>query len=213
MTDPITSAGLVKWLEALKSVPWVVTLTIAITGALFCFVPILTTLVGTTGFIIAAVAAVFFFVFFAVQMLEKIVTAIYKAKPDKIFFLTPVDSRCHWSGTVKDGRFLLQIVASITVKNRSKDRLILTKARLVKPTIQDEMVNCFMSIVGSEKSFLVANSTAVVQIGLTLFAKKHVPRGDLDAVIGMLNDDGVEERVKLRLKDVNATTSVTGRQK
>jgi hypothetical protein len=162
-------------------------------------------MVGTTGVIIAAIAAVLFSVYFLVQMLEKIVTAVSKPKPDKVFFLTPVDSRCFWNRTLKEGgRYLLQVNASITVKNRSRDRLILTKARLVKPKIQDEMVNCCMSIVGSDKSFLVANSTAVVQIGLTLFTKGHVREGDLDAVIGILNDDGIEEEVKLRLKNINA---------
>jgi hypothetical protein len=196
-----------KWvtdfLNSLQSMPWWVSLSLAILGYLVAFVPFFSVLVDGWNPIVL-LAAIFFSLIFVFQMVDLAGRHIFHlARRQKVFHLTEVDGACFWRhAPIGHNELGLSIRINCIVKNKSSEPLHLLKARCIRPNFGGEVVmNQVQMMVARNQSWSIPpNSTATVLANIILKVQKEWPRGDIQALIGVLNDDGIEETVKVTLK-------------
>lgn len=179
-------------------------MSLAITGYIVYAVSLFSTLVGKKWIPAVLLAAIFFSIFFVLQMFDLLARHVFHmARRQKVFHLTEVDGACFWRhapfGNNERG---LSIRINCIVKNKSGEPLHLLKARCIRPNFGGEVVmNQVQMMVARNRSWSIPpNSTASVVANIILKAKKELPPGDIQAVVGILNDDGIEETVKVTLK-------------
>jgi hypothetical protein len=227
--DPVNSASAgAKVLSAMKDAPLWALLAVTLSLGAFIFIPQFALLVApsTLAWIrfLTVVTAIFGCSRGASILITKIAASFPHRKPSPPFHLTPVLNQCLWNTAKQpDGSTLTQITAHLTAKNMSTYPLALLSARLIKPRI-DGAVSDNMILIRAVDSRLYGTahiSQHIIPPGATLPVSAHImirgiPRqkdGPMDAVLGIIDDEGRELRVQLRLICANSVAPASTQAK
>lgn len=213
---PVDVGTASKFIEAIKDLPsWLLT-ALAVAANLLLFAPFLSgglppevrpwVLVAAVLF---TILAVFKWVSVAMGALRAI-RASRKAK--KTFHLTPIAQRCVWSVHKQpDDSMTTQIGADFVVKNQTAGPLGLVGVRLIKPAIKGEVLQESIMVRAPRGNLygMAYASDYRIPVGMALPARldmtiRGIPRqaeGEaLDVILGIKDDDGNEQRVKVTCK-------------
>jgi hypothetical protein len=203
-------------LEVLKDLPLWLLAGIAGAAGLLLFVPTFATAapVGArpwivlTGVIFAALATAR-----AVGLLvQRWPSWRASAAARRRFHVTALPQESHWSYAKQaDDSIVTQISARLFIKNRTASPLALVKARLIRPTIRGEILHDEIAIRSVERNVYgtaVASGYAIPPYmslpASAILLVRGVPRrklgSEVRAVIGVIDDEGLEERIALKLR-------------
>jgi len=137
------------------------------------------------------------------------------------FHMTALTQQSHWSSaTQSDDSTVTQISAKLLVKNRTANPLTLVKARLIRPRIRGETLHDDVFVRAAERDMYgtAADSRSTIPPHMSLPAIvtlliRGVPQrklgGQVRAIIGVIDDEGHEERVELNPCVVSPPQAVT----
>jgi hypothetical protein len=194
----------IKFLSALKSTPWWLSLAIAIVALLTFFIPSLA-VVAASWLPAVIVIAILFGLIFVFQMIDLGVKSIVKhPRRTKRFHITPEEgiTKCYWTCTEQaDKSWVMQLVARCVVKNLMDEPLILLKAKCVRPKLPGEVVQTIMP-----HNMFDPRSTAEMFFAITIRMTAGFPRGNINAVIKLIDDAGHENSTKFLYRDAQSVT-------
>jgi hypothetical protein len=216
-----TGIGVMRFLNAVKDLPLWLLAALAITIDIFVLVPKLSADVSNEG----KPWLVFSAILFTVLAFARAISVglqfwrSWAASRDarRTFHLTPIKHQCLWSVSKQsDDSFVTQIVGHFTVRNRTQVPLGLVTARLIKPRVRGEVLQDIVSVRAPDRNIYgtMHVSGYVIPPGMTLPCSVAILiRGQLDAkssdtltaTLGIVDDSGNEQRVKVPLKGVAAT--------
>jgi hypothetical protein len=136
------------------------------------------------------------------------------ANASRTAHITPINQQCHWSSAKqKDGSTTTQISAHLSVKNLVEVPLGLARARLLRPRIRGEILAEMVTVrepngpmYGSAHAsgYRIPSRTALPAHVVLII--RGVPRcaadQDLPVVLGISDDDGNEQRIRVLCKGV-----------
>lgn len=211
--------SLAKTLEALKDFPlWLLT-AVAVALGLFLLVPELSTNLPKTykpWFVLSAVLFIVLAIFRGVSVgFQWWRSWRISVAARRTFHLTPIDAQCFWSATRQsDDSVVTQIAARFIVKNRTPAPLNLISARVIRPVIRGEVIQKTVLVRAPEGTSYGSAQFAghAIPPGSTLPAAVDIlirgspklsPADTLRIKLGIVDDDGNEQRVWIALKGLS----------
>jgi hypothetical protein len=220
LMTPVESGGFAKFIETVKDLPaWLLT-SLAVSDAILLFSPQVNRELPAESRPWLVAGAVVFGVMATFKWSSVAVAAAkawrLSAKVPKTFHLTPIAQLCHWSITRQaDGSYVTQISARFSAKNQSDHPIGLLPPRVIKPSIRGEIVEAMLT-VRQQHGHMHGTAHASdhrIAPGTTLPAQSVVmirgtPRrkqgSDLDVTLGISDEDGNEQRVRILCRGITA---------
>jgi len=128
------------------------------------------------------------------------------------FHVTAEVQQSFWSSAKQaDGSIVTQVVARLTVKNRTDEALGLSRVRLIKPRVRGEVVHEDVSVraVGRNMYGTAAHSGYLIPPKMVVPASASVmirgvpwrkPKNEIRVKIGISDDEGYEQIVVLKMR-------------
>lgn len=212
-----------KFVEAIKDLPsWLLT-ALAVAANVLLFVPFVAAGLSAEFRPWVIVASVVFTLLALFKWISigtgAVHTSMASRKARKTFHLTPIAQHCRWSVAKQgDDSMVTQITADFLVKNQTAAPIGLVGVRLLKPTIKGEVVHDSI-LVREPHGNMYGTAYASdhrIPPGAALPAHlllriRGVPRVDqqnpLVVVLGVADEDGHEQRVRVSCKGIPAPTN------
>ena len=130
------------------------------------------------------------------------------------FFISPIEQQCHWGISKQaDGSYITQFSARCLIKNRSRELLYPTNARVIRPRIRGEVIpNPTIFIEGRDRrtygsagisgNYIPRGGTRPVSCVIMIRGRPRQKSGPMLATIEIADADGHHERVKTRFQYV-----------
>jgi hypothetical protein len=160
----------------------------------------------------------------AVEMLFEQIPVWKKAREERRrFHVTAEPQQSFWSSSKQaDGSIVTQVVARVTVKNRTNEPLGLAHVRLVKPRIRGEIVHEDVSVRAVSRNIYgtAAHSGHVIPPKTVLPASASVmirgvpwrkPKNEIRVKVAISDDEGYEQIVVFKMRVMSAGPATPAR--
>ncbi len=222
MTPPEGAKSMANFMEVVKDLPaWLLT-AFAVVAGLLLFVPQINGELPKDYRPWLVIGFVLFGVLAGVKWITVLVVAwrarSAEAKARKTFYATPIAQHCYWSVAKQpDDSLVTQIVADLAVKNQSAAPIGLMRARVIKPRIGGEVLHDMITVreqhghmhgTAYVSGYRVPPGTLLpARVVVMIRGKPCRSEGeDLLVVLGISDDDGHEQRVKVVCKCMRKPT-------
>jgi hypothetical protein len=216
--DPATANLGTKILTAIKEWPVWILFAIALSLTVILAVPYLQAAVPISAalLICAAVVAWIFFIARATQPTVAAIMGYLQRREQKHFFISPIEQQCDCGISKQpDGSYITQFSAHCLIKNRSRELLYPTNARIVRPRIRGEVIpNPTIFIEGHDRrtygsagmsgNYIPRGATRPVSCIIMIRGRPRQKFGAIFATIEINDADGHRQRVKARFQYVGA---------
>jgi hypothetical protein len=222
--EPISTSGttFAKILSGIKDLPLWLLSAVALTLIIFLYVPALSGDVPKDARPWIVFIGLLFTVLAGCRFVSVLI-AYYRAhraamESHRTFYLTPIAHECRWGGMEqRDGSMTTQISGRFMAKNRTEQPLYPLKVRLIRPKIGELMQE--LLLIQSTKGNLYGTAQVsgnyipprmILPVAITLIFK-GLPRrktGEMGATLAFTDEEGNEQRVKVRLKPFNSAEPV-----
>lgn len=213
MTVEQGAGAATKALAVLKDVPLWLLSGLAVAAGILLWIPGLVPLAVRLWFIGGGITFGVLAVARAIEMLLERIPAWKKMRNERRrFHVTAEVQQSFWSSAKQaDGSIVTQVVARLTVKNRTDEALGLSRVRLIKPRVRGEVVHEDVSVraVGRNMYGTAAHSGYLIPPKMVLPASASVmirgvpwrkPKNEIRVKIGISDDEGYEQIVVLKMR-------------
>jgi hypothetical protein len=224
MTVEQSAGAATKALEVLKDVPLWLLSGLAVAAGFLLWIPGLVPLAVRPWVIGGGVTLGVLAVARAISMLFEKIPAWRKAREERRrFHVTAEPQQSFWSSSKQaDGSIVTQVVARLTVKNRTGEPLGLSHARLVKPRIRGEVVHEDVCVRAVDRNIYgsAAQSGYLIPPKMILPASASVmirgvpwrkPRDEVRVKIAIGDDEGYEQIVMFKMRVISAPVATPAR--
>lgn len=133
------------------------------------------------------------------------------------FYVAPEPQQSFWSSAKQaDDSIVTQVVARLTVKNRTEEPLGLLHVRLVKPIVRGEVIHEDVTIRAADRNIYgsAAHSGYLIPPKMILPASASImirgipwrePKGEVAVKIAISDDEGYEQTVAFKMRVISGT--------
>jgi hypothetical protein len=213
MTVEQGAGAATKALAVLKDVPLWLLGGLAVAAGILLWIPGLVPLAVRLWFIGGDITFGVLAVARAIEMLLERIPAWKKMRNERRrFHVTAEVQQSFWSSARQaDGSIVTQVVARLTVKNRTDEALGLSRVRLIKPRVRGEVVHEDVSVRAVDRNMYgtAAHSGYLIPPKMVLPASASVmirgvpwrkPKNEIRVKIGISDDEGYEQIVVLKMR-------------
>jgi hypothetical protein len=216
--EPVSATSAwIKVLIAIRDFPLWVLVAAALSLTIFVYVPNFNELVSPATNNAISFAAIVAWIFAgargSVSLIEIVRSHRDSREANRRFYVTSVDSQCHWSvSRQSDGSLVTQISAHLMVKNRAAEPLHVMSVRVFKPTIRGETLPGLVVTRGQQGreygtpyvsgNFIRPGETLPVAATILIRGVPRQREGTMHATLDVLDADGHRERVKVELRRI-----------
>lgn len=224
MTVEQSAGAATKALDVLKDLPLWLLSGLAVAAGVLLWIPGLLPLAvrpwltgGSVTFGVLAAAR-------AIAMLFELIPVWKKMRQEhRRFHVTPEAQQSFWSSSKQaDGSIVTQVVAHLTVKNRTEEPLGLSHVRLVKPCIRGEIVHEDVSVRAVDRNMYgtAAHSGHLIPPKMALPASASVmirgvpwrkPKNEVRVKIAISDDEGYVQIVAFKMRVIAPASATPAR--